>query len=78
MAVPVIDSALKLVEAGIKYLTLLLKTSHVRRLRLAVDWGEKYIQEDEKLKTEDDAGKRADIYKKKAYIKRKFFRYNQG
>jgi len=43
MAVPIVDNALKVISEGIKYLTLLTKTAHVRRLRKAVDYGEDFI-----------------------------------
>ncbi|MHA1853866.1 MAG: hypothetical protein ACTSUF_10240 [Candidatus Heimdallarchaeaceae archaeon] len=78
MSIPLLDKTLGVIQEGIKYLTLLQKTSHVRKLRAAVDWAEKYILLDEDLKTEDTASKRQQLYARKEYCRKKFFKYNQG
>ena len=44
MSLPIVDSALKVITEGIKYLTLLQKTAPIRRMRKAIEAGEKYIQ----------------------------------
>jgi len=66
-----------MISKGIDYLTLLSKTSHVRRLRKAVDLGEEYIFKTEQLvkmtkKKEIDAQ-----VKRLKKLKKKFFKYNQ-
>ena len=48
MSVPVLDSALKVIEKGIAFLTLLQKTSPIRKMKKAIDAGEKYIQLDKR------------------------------
>jgi len=78
MGVPVLDSALRVIGEGIKYLNLLRKTSHVRRLRKAVDYGEEFILLFYDLVDEPDAGEKRDIRKRMNYLKKKFFQYNQG
>lgn len=76
--VKTVEAIAKAIEGGVKYLTLLLKTSHVRRLRKAVDFGEYYIIEDEKLKHLKDEGEIKQVKARKALAKKRFFKYNQG
>lgn len=77
MGLPIITEGIGLVKESIKLLTLLAKTSHVRRMRKAVGYGENYIREDEKLVNETDPKKRKRIYNLKRYNKIKFFKFNQ-
>jgi hypothetical protein len=48
MSIPIVDNALKVITEGIKYLTLLQKTSPIRKMKKAIDAGEKYIQLDKR------------------------------
>lgn len=77
MSVPIIESLLKVIDGGIRYLTLLQKTSHVRRMRKAVDYGETYILDDQLLEGEEDLKKRLQLRAKKKRARELFFRYNQ-
>ncbi len=74
----IVNNILKVIEGGISYLTLLLKTSHVRKLRKAVDYGETFITNFYDLVDEDDTKKKRQIRKRMNYCKIKFFKYNQG
>lgn len=78
MAVPVIDNLLAVITEGIKYLTLLTKTSHVRKLRKAVDYGEQFIQLFDELVAEEDVKKKQQIRVRMNVIAKRFFKYNQG
>jgi len=77
MSVAIVTEVSGLIKEGIKYLTLRMKTSHVRRMEKAVRFGENYIREDEKLVHELDPRKRKNIHSRKRYNKAKFFKYNQ-
>jgi len=68
MSVPIVKEVLGIINGGIKYLTLLQSTSHVRKLRKAIDWAERYIEENDGEK--DSA--------KLSRCKKKFFKYNNG
>ena len=68
----------RVIAEGIKYLTLLSKTSHVRRLRKAVDFGETFINLFDDLIAEDDVKMKLHIRKRMNYVKKKFFQLNQG
>ena len=61
-----VNSIAQAISEGFKLLHAYKKDRHVRRLRLAVDYAEKYILE---TATDD---KKLNKYKKK------FFKYNQG
>lgn len=78
MAIPVVQGVLDVISKGIEYLTLLSKTSHVRRLRKAVDWGESFILNYEELEKETDEKKIKNIKAKMALDRKNFFKYNQG
>ena len=78
MSVPIVEGLLKVITEGIKYLTLLSKTSHVRRLRRAVDWGEKFIITFDELVSTDDVKEKRKLRTRLNYIRKRFFRYNQG
>ncbi len=67
----------KVINSGIQYLTLLLKTSHVRRLRKAVDFGETFIRLYEQLRYEKNEKEKQRIKTRMSYASRKFFKYNQ-
>jgi len=75
---PAVSEIAKVISSGIEYLTLLTKTSHVRKLRKAVDFAEENFLLDEKLKTANEAKERQEIYARKGYLFKKFFKYNQG
>jgi len=77
MSIPIVESLLKVIDGGIKYLTLLQKTSHIRRMRRAVDYGETYILDDMALEKEEDLKKRIQIRARKKRAKKLFFRFNQ-
>lgn len=68
----------KVISEGIKYLNLLLKTSHVRRLRKAVDKGETFINLFYDYLVETDDKKKKQIRKRMEYIKKLFYKLNQG
>ena len=70
MAIPIVKEVLEVIRGGIEYLTLLQSTSHIRKLRRAIDWAEKYIDTNES--NVDDKKKRL------AYLKKKFKKYNGG
>lgn len=69
---------LEVIKAGIKYLTLLSKTSHVRRLRKAVDYGEQFINLFDDLVTEEDVRQKKKIRTRMRYCETKFYKLNQG
>jgi len=69
---------LKVITSGIEYFNLLLKTSHVRRLRKAVDYGENFINLFYELVAEEDAKKKKNIRTRMNYFKKKFYQLNQG
>jgi len=63
---------------GVEYLTLLRKTSHVRKLRKAVDAGETFINLFYDLVDEEDTKKKKQIRSRMNNSKVKFFKLNQG
>lgn len=69
MAVTPVAAIADAISAGFKLLKTMQDSRHVRRLRAAVDNGEKYIMESEK-----------DVPEKKllAKYRKLFFKYNQG
>ncbi len=69
---------LGIVNGGIKYLTLLQKTRHVRKLRKAVDYAEKFILLSKELSHEKDSLLRKNLKKKMRRAESIFFKYNQG
>jgi len=73
-----VKDILKVIASGIQYLNLLLKTSHVRRLRKAVDYGETFINLFYELLSEDDVKNKKQIRKRMEYCKTKFYKLNQG
>ncbi len=73
-----IKELLGIIEGGIKYLTLLHKTSHVRKLRKAVDYGERFINTFYDLVNEKDIKKKKQLRVGLNYFKKKFYKYNQG
>lgn len=77
MSIPIIESGMKLVTEGIKYLILLSKTSHIRRMRKAVDYGETFILLFDELMNEDDDKKEKYIITKMRVARKRFFKYNQ-
>lgn len=77
MSIPIIESSLKLITEGIKYLTLLSKTSHVRRMRKAVDYGETFILLFDELVNTDDEKKERQITNRMKIARKRFFKYNQ-
>ena len=66
------------ISKGVEYLTLLRKTSHVRKLRKAVDYGETFITLFYELVAEKNVKKKAQTRKRMNYCKIKFFKLNQG
>tara|TARA_Y100000310_G_scaffold343900_1_gene453796 strand:+ start:68 stop:289 length:222 start_codon:yes stop_codon:yes gene_type:complete len=72
-----IKSIAKVISEGIKYLTLLQKTSHVRRMRKAVDYGERFILLSEELGDMMTANERKRIKSRLRAIRKAFFKYNQ-
>ena len=65
------------IREACKYFQLLLKTSHVRRMRKAVDYGESFIllfDDYTRAKTEV---KKQQIKTRMAVTRRRFFKYNQ-
>jgi len=78
MAVPVLGGVLEVISKGIEYLTLLSSTSHVRKLRRAVDYGETFINNFYELVNEEDPKKKIQLRNRLDYCKKKFFKYNQG
>ncbi len=66
------------ISKGVEYLTLLRKTSHVRKLRKAVDYGEQFINLFYELLAEDNAKGKIQLRKRMEYCKIKFFKLNQG
>jgi len=66
------------ISKGVEYLTLLRKTSHVRKLRKAVDYGETFINLFYELVDEEDVKKKKHIRTQMNYCKVKFYKLNQG
>ncbi len=73
-----IKDVLKLVDGGIRYLTLLQKTRHVRRLRKAVDKAEDFILLSRQLLHEKDLKKIKRIKLRMKKLEKHFFKLNQG
>ena len=72
-----IGEVAKVIDSWIKYLTLLLKTSHVRRMRKAVNYGETFIRLFFKEYVNADEEDQEDILKRLERLEKKFFKYNQ-
>ena len=72
-----IKDILKVINSGLEYLTLLRKTSHIRRMRKAVDYGETFIRLYERLVLENDEKERQRLKTRMSFISRKFFKHNQ-
>ena len=64
-------------DSGIKYLTLLSKTSSVRRMRKAIDYAERYIFLAEENDKEINVVKRKQNKKRLLVLRKAFFKYNQ-
>ena len=77
MQVLIVDKVLGVIQEGIKYMTLLLKTSTVRRMRRAVDYGETYILDTEEWEREEDPKKKKQLVAKRKRARELFFRFNQ-
>ncbi len=73
-----ISGIVKVIGEGIRYLTLMLKTSHVRKLRKAVNYGETFINLFYDLLAEEDVEKKEYIRKRMDRVKKKFYKFNQG
>lgn len=67
-----------LVTKSIEYLTLWSKTSHVRKLRKAVDAGETYIRLSHELAAESNEKMKIHIQKRMNYMEKVFYKLNQG
>jgi len=74
----VVGEIAKVISEGIKYLNLLLKTSHVRKLRKAVDAGETFINLFYGLAAEKDVKKKIHLRKRMNHIRKRFYKLNQG
>jgi len=66
------------ISKGVEYLTLLRKTSHVRKLRKAVDAGETFINLFYDSIGEKDLKKKQRVLIKMNRLKKIFFKLNQG
>ena len=75
MAIPVVESALKFLDSSIKYLTLLHQTAPIRKMKAAIEEGEKYIQVNEGRGEFQDITNVQRIKYLRHYSKR-FFRFN--
>ena len=73
-----VKGILDVISSGIKYLTLLSKTAHVRKLRKAVDYGETFMLLFYELVAEKNVKKKVQLRKRMKYCKIKFFKLNQG
>ena len=76
-----IDTLLKLlVELSATY-RLWIKTAHVRRLRLAIDWAERYMEHSEAIDSyvyAENAKEERRYRRLRETARKKFFKYNQG
>lgn len=68
-------ATLKVIEEGIKYCNALLKTAPIRKMKAAIEAGEKYIQVNQKSGMFKDIDKGTQIKLLRHYSKR-FFHYN--
>ena len=65
----------KAFKSGVDYLTLLLKTSRLRRMKAAIEAGEKYIQVNQKSGEFEKISDEEQVKLLRHYAKR-FFHYN--
>ena len=75
MGLPIVENALKFLDSGIKYLTLLQQTAPIRKMKSAIEAGEKYIQVNEGRGEFKDMTDIQRLKYLRHYAKR-FFHYN--
>jgi len=75
---PIVEPILKVIGEGIRFLNLLQSTSHVRRMRTAVDMAEKYIFSTESYLKETKPKQKRAYGKRMIKYRKLFFKFNQG
>ena len=78
MSIPIVEGLLKTFTEGIRYLTLLSKTSHVRKLRKAIGYSQSYMKLTTLIENSKDLKMTRHFRKQRAAFKRKFEKLDQG
>jgi len=68
----------KVISEGIKYLNLLTKTSHVRKLRKAIGYAQTFMELTEDIEGVTNEKTLKQLRARRRYIKRKFMKLDHG